>query len=89
MLGKRNCVVVVAEGAGEAVLDGQFSNSGEKDASGNIKFSVIKYFEEQLYLCLLFKLTGYRFFLIKRNNWLWKEERNGSDSQIYQSYLYD
>jgi len=40
LLSKRNCVVVVAEGAGEAVLDGNYSNSGEKDASGNAKLSV-------------------------------------------------
>lgn len=43
LLAKRNCVVVVAEGAGEAVLDGAFSNSGERDASGNVKLSV-KYY---------------------------------------------
>ncbi|KAL4469541.1 hypothetical protein ABPG74_004794 [Tetrahymena malaccensis] len=41
LLAKRNCIVVVAEGAGEAVLDAQFSNSGEKDASGNTKLSDI------------------------------------------------
>lgn len=40
LLAKRNCVIVVAEGAGEAVLDGNYANSGEKDASGNIKLSV-------------------------------------------------
>jgi len=40
LLSKRNCVIVVAEGAGEAVLDGNYSNSGEKDASGNVKLSV-------------------------------------------------
>lgn len=44
-MAKRNCVVVVAEGAGEAVLDGNCANSGEKDASGNTKLAVrqIKY----------------------------------------------
>lgn len=40
LLLKRTCVIVVAEGAGEAVLDGNCSNSGEKDASGNAKLSV-------------------------------------------------
>jgi hypothetical protein len=34
-------VIVVAEGAGDAVLDAKIEKSGEKDASGNVKLSDI------------------------------------------------
>ncbi|EGR34828.1 hypothetical protein IMG5_000550 [Ichthyophthirius multifiliis] len=41
LLKKRVCLVVVAEGAGDAVLDGKIEKSGERDASGNVKLSDI------------------------------------------------
>ncbi len=41
LLAKRVCLVVVAEGAGDAALDAKLEKSGEKDASGNAKLSDI------------------------------------------------
>ncbi|EGR34352.1 phosphofructokinase, putative [Ichthyophthirius multifiliis] len=41
---KKGCVIVVAEGAGDAVLDAKVEKSGEKDASGNVKLSDIGMF---------------------------------------------
>jgi 6-phosphofructokinase 1 len=46
LLKKKNCVVVVAEGAGEAVQDLKIHKEGsiERDASGNVKLDVIRLF---------------------------------------------
>ncbi|EGR33429.1 phosphofructokinase family protein, putative [Ichthyophthirius multifiliis] len=44
LLVKKHCVVVVAEGAGEAAIDAHLSHSNEKDASGNNKLADIGIF---------------------------------------------